>query len=234
MSRAKTEPNAELQVPMEDVAQFVRQLSHDLRNHLNAAELQSAYINEVTEEPELKGEVQRLRAMVSEMGATLQRLTASLAPINLTAMPYEAAAFVEDLRAKIALQFPDEKGAIDWQVKLDKSAVLEADPQLLQQALLELFKNAFQHERGEGSMSAIAEVRENEFIFNLREPKIAAGASTQEWGRQPFCRVSHGQYGLGLHRAYSIVTAHGGRLEASYEGSVLVTTIALPLATVVE
>jgi hypothetical protein len=34
---------ADLQVAMPDVARFVRQLSHDLRNHLNAAELQSAF-----------------------------------------------------------------------------------------------------------------------------------------------------------------------------------------------
>src|SRR5205085_3517288 len=36
-------------VPWDDVVRFVRQLSHDLRNDLNALELQSAYIAELTQ-----------------------------------------------------------------------------------------------------------------------------------------------------------------------------------------
>ena len=32
---------------MPDVVKFLRQLGHDLRNHLNAAELQSAYVAEL-------------------------------------------------------------------------------------------------------------------------------------------------------------------------------------------
>ncbi len=34
-------------VAWSDVVHFIRQLSHDLRNHLNAIELQSAYISEL-------------------------------------------------------------------------------------------------------------------------------------------------------------------------------------------
>ena len=43
---------------------FVRQLSHDLRNDLNAIELQSAYIGELTQDQELTTEIKRLREVV--------------------------------------------------------------------------------------------------------------------------------------------------------------------------
>ena len=36
-----------LSLPWSDTVRFVRQLSHDLRNDLNAIELQSAYIGEL-------------------------------------------------------------------------------------------------------------------------------------------------------------------------------------------
>ena len=36
--------NESLSVSWNDVTRFIRQLSHDLRNNLNAIELQSAYI----------------------------------------------------------------------------------------------------------------------------------------------------------------------------------------------
>ena len=38
--------NDSLSVPWVDAARFIRQFSHDLRNHLNAIELQSAYMGE--------------------------------------------------------------------------------------------------------------------------------------------------------------------------------------------
>ena len=44
---------------MPDVVKFVRQLGHDLRNHLGAVELQAAYIGEIAEDPGLKEEVKR-------------------------------------------------------------------------------------------------------------------------------------------------------------------------------
>src|SRR5205814_1041324 len=58
-----------LNVPWIDTVRFVQQLSHDIRNHLNAIELQSAYISELDANPELKGEIKRLREMLSGLTA---------------------------------------------------------------------------------------------------------------------------------------------------------------------
>src|SRR5688572_26575942 len=159
---AMTEPtkrnptqSPDIEVSMPDVVKFVRQLGHDLRNHLNAAELQSAYIAELTEDAELKEEIKRLRAMVSEVGVSLQHVTSALGTPRLTLMPYDAADFVEDLRQKLAIDFPDESAKIEWNVRASK-ATLQIDPQALQSALLELFANAFRHERAEGLISVEA------------------------------------------------------------------------------
>src|SRR3954451_18299390 len=59
-------------VSWDDVVRFIRQLSHDLRNHLNAAELQAAYLSEIATDAEMKEEIKRLREMVSVLGTTLQ------------------------------------------------------------------------------------------------------------------------------------------------------------------
>jgi len=58
-------------VPWSDTVRFVRQLSHDLRNDLNAIELRSAYIGELTQDQELTSEIKRLREVVSVMNSTL-------------------------------------------------------------------------------------------------------------------------------------------------------------------
>ena len=216
---------------MPDVVKFVRQLSHDLRNHLNAAELQSAYLAELAEEPEMKEEVKRLRAMISEVGVSLQRVTLALSAARLTLMPYGAADFVEDLRQKLAIDYPDESAKIAWDVQAG-DATLQIDPQSLQPALLELFSNAFRHDRAEGVISVEARIENNRFVFTIREPKRSFKPSTEDWGREPMRTVGQGHYGLGLHRSRTIIEAHDGQLHARYDSpaSSLITTVVLPLA----
>lgn len=221
----------DIQLPMTDVVRFIRQLSHDLRNHLNAAELQAAYLKEIVDDAEAKKEIQRLRGMVSELGENLQKLTATLAPIRLTQMPYEASAFVEDLQQKVTQQFGDKAAAFEWKVK-PSTALLEIDPQLLQQAALELLTNSLTHSRGEGQISVKTAVENNRFVLTLSEPKAGFAGSTDNWGGEPFKRVKHGHYSLGLHRARNIVEAHGGTLTAHYDSgeAVLHTVVELPVA----
>jgi signal transduction histidine kinase len=229
--QSDTSNNENTTVPMRDVVRFIRQLSHDLRNSLNAAELQSAFLNEVAEDAEMKSELQRLRGMLASMAGNLQRLTGALAEINLAEMSYKAADLLEDLRGALSAEFPEQSGAITWDVEVG-DAMLQVDPQLLQQALLELFANAFQHERGESQIEAKAETAPGQFVFTLHEPKTSFASSMEGWAREPFRRVRHGHYGLGLPRVRTIIEAHHGEFSARYDSALssLVTTVALPMA----
>lgn len=219
-----------LTVAWSDLVRFVRQLSHDIRNNLNAVELQSAYIAELTEEPELKSEVKRLREMASEIGTNLQRLTAALGQITPTFISYNAADFVEDLKQKLAKDFPDDFQKVVWDVQVG-NAVLNADPQLLEQAFVELFTNAFRHERNVKSIKAKVSIENDRFVFALQEPKARFELSTDKWGHEPLRNVNQGRYGLGLNRMRIILETHDGNLEARFDraSSVLATTITLPL-----
>src|SRR5260370_22539291 len=143
-STASEQHTDSLSVSWTDIIRFVRQLSHDLRNHLNAAELQAAYIGELTGDVELKTEIKRLRTTIAGLGAILQKLSADLGQIKPSFMPYGAVDFVEDLRQKFAHDFPQESAAVNWDVQ-PGDAALNVDPQLFQPALLELFHTPFQH-----------------------------------------------------------------------------------------
>src|SRR4029077_21277588 len=125
-----------------DLVKFIRQLGHDIRNNLNAVELQSAYLAELAEDGEIKTEIQRLRQMISEVGSNLQRVTAGLSQTKPTPISYKAADFVEDLKQKVAKDLPDRVAKVNWDVQV-MDGTLEIDPQLAHQALLELFTNAF-------------------------------------------------------------------------------------------
>jgi K+-sensing histidine kinase KdpD len=229
MSSSKQPPDKSPSVSWPDMVTFVRQLSHDIRNNLNAVELQSAYLAELAEEGEMKGEIQRLREMTSQIGTSLQRLTAGLSQANPNLIPYPAADFVEDLKEKLAKEFPDNATKVTWDVQL-KDATLQIDPQMAQQAFLEIFGNAFQHERNVKAITARAYIANNSFVFELQEPKARFELSTENWGREPLRNVSQGHYGLGLNRARSVAEAHSGDFRAEYDQktSTLTTTLRLP------
>jgi K+-sensing histidine kinase KdpD len=191
-----------------------------------------AFLGELTSDnAELKEEVKRLREMIAKLASSLQGLATALGQTSANKMPYRASDFMEDLRQRIAKDFPDESGAIKWEGQAG-DALFEVDPQLLQQAFIELFANAFQHERGKDSIIALAKIDKGSFVFTLREPKAGFQLPTENWGRQPLGNVRQGHYGLGLNRVRAILEAHGGDLRAQYDptASALVTTITLPVS----
>ena len=228
-SESLTDP---LNVPWSDTVRFVRQLSHDLRNDLNAIELQSAYIGELMQDQELASEIKRLREVVSGLNSRLQRLSRAVGDVAPNPIPYRATEFVTDMRTEIGRKFSNENDEITWDVQV-RDGMLNVDPQLLQEVFVELFANAFRHDRGGGPLLARAEISNNRFVFTLHEPKAGFDSATQNWGREPLRNISQRHYGLGLNRVRAIIEAHGGELQAQYDpkASVLITTVRLPVSS---
>ena len=94
-----------INVPWSDMVRFVRQLSHDLRNDLNAIELQSAYIGELTQDEELRNEIKRLREVVSGLNATLQSLSRAVGEVTPNVITYPAGEFLAAMRTQIERNF---------------------------------------------------------------------------------------------------------------------------------
>jgi K+-sensing histidine kinase KdpD len=230
-NKAPQERKDSLSVPWSDTTRFIRQLSHDLRNDLNAIELESAYIDELQSHEELKSEVKRLRRMVAGLASTLQRLSRAVEDVNPNLIPYQAVDFVEDLRRKIEHDFPKESTEISWDIQLG-DARLNVDPQFFEEAFTELFANAFRHDRDKGPVLAKAKTDNNRFVFTLHEPKAHFELATQNWGREPLQKISQRHYGLGLNRVRAILEAQGGELHAQYDSKVsaLITTLTLPVS----
>ena len=140
--------------------------------------------------------------------------------------------FVEDLRAKIQAESPKEASSVQWQSEVAEGAV-NVDPQQLQEAMLEVFRNAFEHRKPDASLRFIARTEGDNLVLSLYEPKAEFTLPTENWGREPLRHVNREHYGLGLNRARIIVEGQEGTLRARYDStdSQLVTTIALPVST---
>ena len=223
-------PTDSLTVPWTDTVRFVRQLSHDLRNDLNAIELQSAYFAELTQDQELTNEIKRLREVVSGMNSTLQLLSRAVGEIAPNLITYPAGEFMTDMRTQIERNFPKEDHEVTWDVQL-QDQMLNVDPQLFQEVFVELFANAFQHDRGNGALVARATISDGTFVFSLQESKAVFSSDTRNWGREPLRHIRQRHYGLGLNRVRAIIDAHGGKLQAQYDpkAATLISTMTLPI-----
>ena len=232
MANSATEtssPGTSIQVDWNDIVRFIRQLSHDLRNHLNAMELQAALLSELVTDSELLGEVKRLRQMISETGNGLQKLSAKFAQVKPSLIRYKTDELIDDLRQKLNTDFPQLSAKIEWQLE-GVSGEVEIDPQLVQQAVFELFINAAQHQPAD-SLRVTSGVESGMLVFTLEEPKNRFELTTENWGREPLRSMQRDHYGLGLNRARTIIEAHGGELRARFDSSEskLITTVVLPL-----
>src|SRR5215470_8578436 len=209
--RSSQSPSHSLSVPWDDTVCFVRQLSHDLRNDLNAIELQSAYVAELTQDQELQTEIKRLREVVSGLNSTLQRLSRAVGEVTPNMISYRAPEFLADMRTEIEREFSNRSDEINWNLQVE-DVMLRVDPQLLQEVFVELFANAFKHDRGNGALLANARIGNDRLLFTLHEPKPAFDSATQNWGREPLRKISQRHYGLGLNAAGPLLEGQGGGL----------------------
>ena len=229
MNSPASPPSDPPEIPWEVIVKFIRQLSHDLRNHLNAVELQAAFLGEIASDQEMKDEVKRLREMLGATGSALQKLSADMGQARLNPISYKAADFMDDLRQKLSLITGENASKIEWNINVGE-LMLDLDPQLISSALQELIANAQRFGKGNPVTIAAVANDHDQLVLSLSEPKADFSHDLSNWSREPLKNMSHGHYGLGLNRARIIVESHGGKLEASYDSQAknLITRITLP------
>ena len=94
-------------VPWDRFERFVGQLAHDVRNGLNAIELQLTFLGEISTDPEAIDEVKRLRATLNQVTKQLQAVKTVTAPVSPNTLDYPAVDLFEDLRERLERLHPD-------------------------------------------------------------------------------------------------------------------------------
>jgi K+-sensing histidine kinase KdpD len=224
--------STELQIPFSHVATFIRQLTHDVRNNLNAMDLQAAFAVELITDPEAAEEVRRIRQLIQQATKHLQGLSANFQQPQPNLVEYSAKIFVEDLQDRLKKLFPDQADAVKWKSDLGEEEI-SVDLEMVFTAIAEVFRNAFQFRDPDATIEIEVSSRGDSVDLRVIEPKAAVPSSPETWGVEPFVTTRRGGYGLGLFRAKRFLEKQGASHSATYDsaGARLVTTISLPLAT---
>ena len=204
------------------VAAFMRQHTHDVRNGLNALDLESALLQEIVVDDEARAAVERLRRQVRGIAEQLRGLSALFQEPN----PYCAPLAAHELFLIWREQHESmpERPAIEWIDEVGDAKV-NVDAGMMANVFRELLTNARSFRDGE---PAIASARRHgdDIEYELREPKLKP-IDFAAWDRRVFQTTKRGGYGLGLWTVQRQAEAIGATLSRRNEDGALVTRIAL-------
>ena len=209
------------------IAEFIRQHTHDVRNDLNGLALEATLLADVVPAGEAADSVARIRAQIRRVAADLRALAAKFTEPKPTRALYAARELFLIWQDQLAALSPAP--AVQWSDTLGAEQV-NVDASDLADVFRELLANA-QHFGTGGPLLATARVEDRQIVFELREPKDAP-VETGSWGSAPFAAMRHGHYGLGLWDAQRTITASGGEVRRCFakDAMELITTLLFPVA----
>ena len=201
---------------MPRLVNFVKQVAHDVRNGLNAIDLQTAFLAEIGGEGEVGQELAKLRKMVCHVAADMQELTARFGELKPVIMEYPVEEFLLGVKEEVEEEFETQAKRIVWEVKLGAEEV-EMDYSLLKSALLELIRNAIYFREGDQAIHFKAWIEKGRLVFEVSQSRTKPVTNADQWGRVPLISGRRGGYGLGLFYVRRILDTLGGVLEPVYD-----------------
>jgi signal transduction histidine kinase len=225
--------------------EFVADASHELRTPLTVLRAAVDLLDQHRGEP-LEANAELLDDLRDEIGR-LERLTGDLltlarsdaGELGLEVGEVELGAFVSDVARRIAPLARARR--VEVQVRTDDAALVEADPDRLQQVLLILLDNALKYSRPGGQVRVVVRHQGDSALIEVGDD--GEGIPPEHVPRifERFYRVDRarsrreGGAGLGLAIARTLVDAHGGHIGlVSTLGAGTTVTIRLPRAAPAE
>ncbi len=216
----------ETHIPLSRLAAFLRQHTHDVRNALNSLELETALLQELLDDPEGRGCVDRIRSQVRGLGSQMRSLSALFQEPQPQSAPIAATElFLIWQDQQRGLKHPIE---VEWNAQLGSEKV-NVDATMMSTILRELLANAAAFSPGT-KVHANARRDGDDIVFELHEPKGDA-LDPSAWS-EPFLTTRRGGYGLGLWSAQRLASANHARISQEYlpEEKKLVSRVRMPVA----
>jgi signal transduction histidine kinase len=169
----------------------------------------------------IQNEVKRLESFLGELRDFLRPAPPSKREIDLNQVIQDVKALMEE-----AIQ---EKG-VSLEDQLEPNLPLvEADPNQMEQVLLNLLKNALEAAEGKGRILLSSGTDDNQVWFAVQDTGKGMSEDVLEKIFHPFYTTKHKGTGLGLAVIHKIVTDHHGTITVdSVAGSGSTFTVSLP------
>ncbi len=213
------------------LGQMAAGIAHEVRNPLGSIKgLAQYFARKFQDEPEVKkyaeaiiGETDRLNRIIRDLLDFARPQQPQYRTCSLTDIIDHALALVQsDLQAKhVQVQRRGD----------DAVPPLQADPDLLSQALMNMFLNAIEAMQPHGRLSITSRFVESEQTITIQIADTGHGIAAKDLPKifDPFFTLKKGGTGLGLALVHRIIENHGGSIDVhSQVGKGTTFTILLP------
>jgi K+-sensing histidine kinase KdpD len=197
---------------------FLRQLSHDVRNDLNAMELLVSYVECEESGGDVGNALSQLHDAVRYGARRMLRVSRAVQFPDVDSIPYPVDILLEDLRARLLLERKELAARIAW-VPCSSNAVMQVDATLALEAFTELLDNAAAFSPPEFPVELRVESTEGGVRWNISQHAGECPANLEQWGRLPLVSTRRSHYGLGLFRVRRILQAHRSLLSFCYDAA---------------
>ena len=190
-------------------------LSHEIKNPLNAAALQLTVLERRLKRldnvpPETFEPLAIVQAEIKRLASFLDEFLQFARPREVVFAALDAAELV---RKVVGLLEPLAGAAgLSLEARVAGSIALQADPDRLQQALVNLVLNAIQATPSGGWVRVAADADGDQVLFTVEDNGPGIDQAVRERIFEPFFTTKHSGSGLGLPLVHSIAQQHDGTL----------------------
>lgn len=215
-------------LPWPAFMRVLRRLSHNLRNYVNTAELEAAFAQEITDDPEVRASLTRLRRSLGKVADECEQLLTRVADPLAELIELSGDELFQAIRQESERRLGSAVPII-WEWQGGNFVPLYVDPDLMCRIMRELLDNAARYRfSADRPIRIRAGAKDTTFELEIIEPKTGP-LDLSTWGMQPFTSTEPGRYGLGTWAACRWASATGANLDRWYdaEQNALVTRLTL-------
>ncbi len=198
------------------LGEMAGQVAHELRNPLGGIGGFAALLDrDLEREDQRRKLVQKIIEGVSRLNKTATNLLVYTRPVRLKKRPEDIIQVVDNVLALVQVELEQDDSKIDLVKKFrTKSLLVSIDPELLEQVLLNVLKNAVQSMSYSGKLVVgIQHVKNSECVeIYVRDTGTGIPDGDKKKLFLPFFTTKTDGTGLGLSIAKKIIDAHEGTL----------------------
>ncbi|MBV9490452.1 MAG: sensor histidine kinase [Verrucomicrobia bacterium] len=217
-------------LPWSGFFRVLRRLSHNVRNHLNTAELEAAFAAEITTDADVRQSLRRMRQSFDKIARELESLLARLQtpvvePIDVRGDEFFRA-LRQDSETHLGTATPIHW---DWLPSAPERVCLDLD--LACRIIRELLDNAIRYRSDQSRPLCVrAGGQPGRLELEIIEPKLAQ-PDLNAWATPASTSADPKRYGLGLWAVRQWLRAMNGELHRAYDEDQRVLVTRLSFAT---
>lgn len=205
-------------IPVQLLESFLRQLSHDVRNDLNAMELLVSYVEYEKSGGDVGNALKQLHDAVRYGARRMLRVSRAVQFPDVEYIPYPVDIFLEDLKERVETERPEMVVRLVWE-RCESRDVAMVDAGLVLEAFLELLDNATAFSSCETLVHVKVESCDSGVKWSISQHAPECPPGHEGWGRLPLVSTRRSRYGLGLFWVRRVLKAHRASLAFVYHAA---------------